>query len=78
MFKKAILKLIRLYQKTLSPDEGWFKPYFPNGFCRYYPHCSEYAYQAIDKYGILKGGSKATWRVIRCNPLSPGGHDPVK
>ncbi|MBU1202611.1 membrane protein insertion efficiency factor YidD [Patescibacteria group bacterium] len=76
--KKLVLKLIRLYQKTLSPDTGWFKVFYPHGYCRFYPHCSEYGYQAIDKYGLLKGGSKAVWRVIRCNPLSSGGHDPVK
>lgn len=78
MIKKLILKLIRLYQKTLSPDTGWFKVYHPHGYCRFYPHCSEYGYQAIDKYGVIKGGLMATWRVIRCNPLSSGGYDPVK
>lgn len=75
--KKIFLKIIRLYQATLSPDTGWFKIYYPNGFCRFHPHCSEYGYQAIDKYGVIKGGAKTAWRVVRCNPLSSGGHDPV-
>jgi len=77
MFKQIILKIIRLYQKTLSPDQGWFRVYFPHGFCRFHPHCSEYSYQAIAKYGFLKGGVKALWRVLRCHPLSSGGHDPL-
>ncbi|MFA6307541.1 MAG: membrane protein insertion efficiency factor YidD [Patescibacteria group bacterium] len=78
MLKTLVLKTIRLYQKTLSPDQGWFRIYFPHGFCRFHPHCSEYGYQAIHKYGVLKGGAKTTWRVVRCNPLSKGGYDPIK
>lgn len=78
MFKHITLKIIRFYQKTLSPDQGWFRVYFPHGFCRFHPHCSEYGYQAINKYGIFKGGLKAVWRIMRCHPLSAGGHDPVK
>lgn len=78
MFKKGLLKLIRIYQKTLSPDQGWFKAYFPHGYCRFYPHCSEYGYRAIDKYGIFKGSIKTIWRILRCNPWASGGHDPVK
>lgn len=78
MLKAFFLKIIRIYQKSLSPDQGWFKGYFPHGFCRFHPHCSEYSYQAIDKYGFLRGGLKASWRIMRCNPFSSGGHDPVK
>ncbi|MDP2812419.1 MAG: membrane protein insertion efficiency factor YidD [bacterium] len=78
MLAKILLKLIRIYQKTLSPDSGWFKVRYPQGFCRYYPHCSEYGYQAIEKHGVIKGGLKAFWRIIRCNPLSSGGFDPLK
>lgn len=73
----VILKTIRLYQRTLSPDRGWFRVYFPHGFCRFHPHCSEYGYLAIEKYGLLKGGFKALWRILRCHPLSSGGHDPL-
>ncbi|MEI6039942.1 MAG: membrane protein insertion efficiency factor YidD [Candidatus Berkelbacteria bacterium] len=76
--KKLALKLIRLYQKTLSYDHGPLKVYHPGGFCRYQPTCSEYTYQAIDKYGIIKGSWLGVKRICRCNPWSKGGHDPVK
>jgi putative membrane protein insertion efficiency factor len=64
------LALIRLYQLIVSPA-------LPPNTCRFYPTCSHYGYQAIYKYGILKGGIMATWRVLRCNPFNPGGYDPV-
>ncbi len=73
----TILQLIRFYQKTLSFDTGLFSFLFPNGYCRFQPTCSEYAYQAIEKYGIIKGGLKAIWRVLRCNPFNRGGYDPI-
>jgi len=60
---------IHLYQFVISP-------LFPNS-CRYHPNCSEYAVQAIEKYGIIKGLLKASYRILRCNPFSKGGHDPV-
>jgi len=72
------LKSIKIYQKTVSFDHGLFKPFFPYGFCRFHPTCSEYGYQAIEKYGVIKGGVKAFWRVLRCNPFSKGGFDPLK
>jgi uncharacterized protein len=66
----VVLGIIRLYQasfaKTLPPDT-----------CRFYPSCSHYGYQAVYKYGALKGGAMAIWRVVRCNPFNPGGYDPV-
>lgn len=71
------LGLIRLYQRTLSPDHGFIKRLFPFGYCRFYPTCSEYAYQAIDKYGIFRGGALGFWRIMRCNPWNPGGEDEV-
>lgn len=71
------LKLIRLYQHTLSPDQGWFKIYYPHGFCPYHPHCSEYGHQAIAKYGLWLGIFKLACRLARCHPLTKGGHDPV-
>ena len=71
-----VLKLIRLYQKTLSPDHGLFKNTTFYG-CKYYPTCSDYSYQAIEKYGFFKGGAKAVWRLLRCNPFSKGGNDPL-
>ncbi len=73
-----VLRLIRLYQKTLSFDHGILRFLHPNGFCRFQPTCSEYAYQAVEKYGIIKGGFKALWRVMRCNPWNKGGYDPLR
>jgi uncharacterized protein len=61
---------IRLYQKLFSPLFG--------ARCKYYPSCSEYAAQAIAKFGILRGLVLAGWRLLRCNPLSHGGFDPVE
>jgi putative membrane protein insertion efficiency factor len=69
------LLLIRLYQKTISPDHGLLKRFYKNGYCKYYPTCSEYGYQSIKKYGVLKGGFKAAYRILRCNPWSDGGID---
>ena len=65
-----LLALIRLYQMTFSRT-------LPPNTCRFYPTCSHYGYQAIYKYGVLKGGLMAAWRVIRCNPFNRGGFDPV-
>ncbi len=65
-----LLLLIRLYQETLSKG-------VPANTCRFHPTCSHYGYQAIYKYGALKGGWLATWRVLRCNPFNRGGYDPV-
>ncbi|MDD4607179.1 MAG: membrane protein insertion efficiency factor YidD [Patescibacteria group bacterium] len=76
--KIVSLQLIRIYQQTFSPDHGWFSPLHPLGRCKFKPTCSEYAYQAIDKYGFLKGWLKASWRLLRCNPFSKGGYDPLK
>lgn len=72
------LKLIRLYQKTLSFDHGPMKRLYPGGFCRFQPTCSQYTYDAIEKYGTIKGSWLGLKRIARCNPWDPGGHDPVK
>lgn len=64
------LTLIRLYQKTLARA-------LPENTCRFYPTCSHYGYRAIYKYGVIKGGFLAVWRVLRCNPFNSGGIDPV-
>lgn len=63
------VKLIRLYQRFLSP--------LLPATCRFTPSCSQYAAQAIEKHGALKGCTLAAWRILRCNPLSKGGEDPV-
>jgi putative membrane protein insertion efficiency factor len=65
-----MLAVIRLYQMTLSKG-------LPPNTCRFYPSCSHYAYQAIYKYGTIKGFFMAAWRLLRCNPFNPGGVDPV-
>jgi hypothetical protein len=65
-----LLAVIRFYQATLSHA-------LPADTCRFYPTCSHYGYQAIYKYGALKGGWMAVWRILRCNPFNPGGFDPV-
>ena len=67
----VLLSLIRLYQATFS------RVHYLSDTCRFYPTCSHYGYQAIYKYGALKGGIMAVWRVLRCNPFNPGGYDPV-
>ena len=53
------------------------RPLFPVGSCKYYPTCSEYALGALREYGLLRGSILATWRLLRCNPWSHGGFDPV-
>jgi hypothetical protein len=63
------LKLIRFYQVAISP---WTPP-----SCIYSPTCSQYGYEAISKYGVLKGGALTFWRILRCNPWARGGDDPV-
>lgn len=73
--KKIVLFLIRVYQKTLSPDHGPLKEKFPHGYCRFYPTCSEYGYQVVEKYGVFRGIPKTVWRIVRCNPWSKGGID---
>lgn len=70
--KKLILNLIRSYKKHLSLDEKGVR------VCRFSPTCSEYTYEAIDKYGVIRGGFMGFGRILRCNPLSKGGYDPVK
>lgn len=68
--KKIFIKLIVFYQKYLSALKG-------GSTCKYVPTCSQYAIEAIEKYGALKGGLLAVWRILRCNPFSKGGFDPV-
>jgi putative membrane protein insertion efficiency factor len=67
--RRVVVAPIRGYQQLFSPALG--------ERCRYYPSCSTYAVQAVENYGILRGLVLAVWRVMRCNPLSRGGVDPV-
>jgi hypothetical protein len=76
--RRVIIGLIKIYQKTLSFDHGPLKHIYPHGFCRFSPTCSQYGVEAIDKYGIIKGGLMTSWRILRCNPWNKGGYDPVK
>jgi putative membrane protein insertion efficiency factor len=73
-----LIFLIKIYQKTLSFDHGPLSYLYPHGFCRFYPTCSDYSIQVIRKEGPIKGGFKAIWRILRCNPFNKGGYDPVK
>ena len=65
--KKLFLLLIRFYQRSISP--------YPPAACRFTPTCSQYAYEAITKYGVLKGGCLAIRRLLRCNPFYKGDYD---
>jgi putative membrane protein insertion efficiency factor len=67
--RRVLMFLIRVYQKT-------FSLVLPSS-CRFYPSCSEYTYQAIEKYGALRGGWLGIRRISRCHPWNPGGFDPV-
>lgn len=69
MLKKLFIFLIKFYQKYLSS--------LKTTKCPYCPTCSAYGLQAVQKYGAIKGGGLALWRIIRCNPFSHGGYDPV-
>lgn len=64
-----MIKSIKMYQRYISPMKGTKCPYIPS--------CSQYGLEAVEKYGALKGGALAAWRILRCNPLSSGGFDPV-
>lgn len=67
--RTLFLAPIRLYQRVISPA-------LPRR-CRYHPTCSQYAVQAVETFGILRGSALAAWRLLRCNPFSQGGYDPV-
>ena len=68
--KRILIKLVRFYQKKISPHKGYSS-------CRFIPTCSAYAIEAIETHGALKGAALAIYRIIRCNPLCKGGYDPV-
>ncbi|MCI2058430.1 MAG: membrane protein insertion efficiency factor YidD [Oscillibacter sp.] len=67
--KKFLMALVRFYRRAISP----YRP----ACCRFYPTCSQYALEALEKYGALKGGWLAFRRILRCNPFHKGGYDPV-
>ena len=67
--KRPLIAMIRFYQREISP----LRP----PCCNYYPTCSRYAVEALEKYGTVKGGYLAARRILRCNPFHKGGYDPV-
>lgn len=67
--KEFMIFIIEFYRKYVSPMKSTKCPYIPT--------CSEYGLEAVKKYGAFKGGFLALWRIIRCNPFSKGGYDPV-
>ncbi len=67
--RNSVLSLLRAYKAALSP-------LLPPA-CRYVPTCSDYAMEAVDRYGVFRGGLMAMWRVLRCHPFVRGGYDPV-
>ena len=68
--KFILVKMLRFYKSAISP--------FLPAACRFKPTCSEYAAEAITKYGALRGAAMTTWRILRCQPFARGGYDPVK
>lgn len=71
MGKKVLIWLVNVYRKYISPMK--VRP-----SCRFYPTCSQYALDALEKYGALKGGWLAMRRILKCHPFHPGGYDPLK
>ena len=68
--KKVLIWAIRFYQKSISPYKG-------GSCCRFIPTCSEYALQAVEKYGAIRGSYKAIKRILKCHPFHKGGFDPL-
>ena len=68
--KKLLIQIIKVYRKYISPLKG--RP-----TCIYYPTCSQYAIEALEKYGVVKGTYLAVRRILRCHPFHKGGYDPV-
>jgi putative membrane protein insertion efficiency factor len=71
LLRKLVVYIIKIYQRWISPLK-----IVPS--CRFYPTCSQYAVDAVSKYGVLKGGFMALRRLLKCHPFHPGGYDPVK
>ncbi len=67
--RQAAIWILRLYKR-------WISPALPPS-CRYVPTCSEYAMEAVERYGVLRGGLMSAWRLLRCHPFVKGGYDPV-
>lgn len=74
--QRVIIGLIRVYQRTISPDHGIFSEVTPYG-CKFYPTCSEYTAQAVERHGVAQGSWLGTKRILRCHPFTQGGIDEV-
>jgi putative membrane protein insertion efficiency factor len=70
MMRTVCVTLIRAYRLLISP---WLGP-----ACRFEPTCSDYACQAFNRFGVVKGGGMTIWRLLRCHPFHPGGYDPLR
>ena len=68
--KRVLIALVRFYQRAISPSKG-------GACCKYIPTCSNYAIEAFERFGAVKGFFLAAYRLLRCNPFSRGGYDPV-
>jgi len=77
LLTKTIRTLLRIYQRTFSPDHGPAAGFFGNYRCRFYPSCSDYTLEAIRQYGLLKGSVVSFKRILKCHPWHPGGYDPL-
>lgn len=71
-----VVRILKVYQRIFSFDHGFLKVFALYGRCRFRPTCSVYAVSSIEKFGVIKGGLKAVWRILRCNPWNKGGWDP--
>ena len=67
--RRAMIKTVRFYQKNISPNM--------QSYCKYQPTCSEYMIGCLENHGVVKGLPMGIWRIMRCNPFSKGGYDPV-
>lgn len=75
--KTVLIAIIKIYQHTLSPDHGLFKARWPYGYCKYHPTCSQYAIEAVQQNGSIRGSIQAVKRILRCNPFTQASVDPV-
>ncbi len=77
IFRTSVLLLIKLYQRTLSLDHGPLQHLTKQPRCKFHPTCSMYAYTAIERFGVFRGGRLFIRRLLRCHPWTMGGLDPV-
>ncbi len=70
MAARFLIRIVKFYQKYISPSLG--------DNCKYRPTCSDYMIGCLEKYGVIRGLPRGIWRILRCNPFSKGGYDPVR